>query len=192
MTANLVAVALQVTRVLERLDVPYIISGSVASMSHGRIRTTMDVDIVAGLRLAEVDRFVEALKDSFYVDAGAAQDAVRQQRGFNLIHFDTAYKVDIFVATDEPFDRQRLARGSREAISTASDQTAFVATAEDMILAKLVWYRLGHEVSDVQWEDVLSLLKFGGTELDRDYLHQWAETLGVGDLLAAAREQTGE
>ena len=106
MLSELVAVTLQVTGALERLGVPYVIGGSMASTAHGRIRTTMDVDIVADLQPAHLDALVQALGDSFYVDADAAQNAIERRSSFNLIHLEMMFKVDIFIPKDRPFDRQ--------------------------------------------------------------------------------------
>jgi hypothetical protein len=62
-------------------------------------------------------------------------------------------------------------------------QGIYVATAEDTILAKLSWYRAGGEVSQVQWSDVLGIVGAQGAELDFEYLREWAERIGVRDLL---------
>lgn len=62
----------------------------------------------------------------------------------------------------------------------------WIATAEDTIVAKLYWYRLGHEVSELQWRDVKGVLGTQGSRLDLSYLRLWAERVGVLDLLELA------
>jgi hypothetical protein len=187
MLSEQVAVTLQVTKVLEKLGVVYVIGGSMASTAHGRIRTTMDVDIVADLQPDHISPLVQALGGTFYVDQEVALNAVKRHSTFNLIHLETMFKVDIFIPKDRPFDRQQLARREQQIIGTEPDQTAYIASAEDIILAKLEWYRLGGEVSERQWSDIQGILEVRGGRLDWDYLREWAAVLGVGDLLGRVR-----
>jgi hypothetical protein len=184
MLSEQVAATLQVTQTLESLGIAYVIGGSMASTAHGRIRTTMDVDIVADLKPTHIDPLIQALGAAFYVDAGAAQSAVQRRASFNLIHLETIFKVDIFVAKDRPFDKQQLARREKQALGPEPDQTAYVASAEDTILAKLEWYRLGGEVSERQRRDIQGIIEVSGDRLDLDYLRHWANALNVADLLA--------
>jgi len=183
MLSEPVAVTLQVTEAIESLGVPYVIGGSMASTAHGRIRTTLDVDIVADLQSAHVDVLVQALGEAFYVDANAARNAIQHRSSFNLIHLETMFKVDIFIPKDRPFDRQQLARREKQVIGTDPDQMAYVASAEDIILAKLEWYRLGGEVSERQWRDIQGILEVSGNRLDQAYLRHWAAMLNISDLL---------
>jgi hypothetical protein len=183
MLSEQVAVTLQVTKVLERLGVIYVIGGSMASTAHGRIRTTMDVDIVADLQPDHISPLVQALGGTFYVDQEVAQNAVKRHSTFNLIHLETMFKVDIFIPKDRPFDRQQLARREQQIIGTEPDQTAYIASAEDIILAMLVWYGLGGVFSERQWSDIQVFLDVGGGGMFWYYLWVWAAVLGVGDLL---------
>lgn len=144
------AVTLQVTAVLEALHVPYVIGGSMASTVHGQIRTTMDVDIVADLNPADVALLVQKLGQDFYADVNSIRDAVTHRRSFNLLHLATTFKVDVFVATSRPFDKKQLERRRLQVIAPP-DGKAFIASAEDVVLAKLDWYRQGGDVSERQW-----------------------------------------
>ncbi len=183
MLSEPIAVTLHVTEILENLGIAYVIGGSMASTAHGRIRTTMDVDIVADLQPIHVDPLVEAVKNAFYIDSESAHNAIKRRSSFNLIHLETMFKVDMFIPKNRPFDRQQLARREKQRIGTEPDQTAYIATAEDIILAKLDWYRLGGEVSERQWRDIQGILDVRGDRLDRDYLRHWAGILQVADLL---------
>jgi hypothetical protein len=120
------------------------------------------------------------------VDEQAVRRAIEHRSSFNLIHLTTLFKVDIFIPKERPFDQQQLNRRISERISNDSNDQIWLLTPEDTILAKLDWFRLGGEVSERQWRDILGVMKIQQTALDTDYLKHWAENLGVSDLLEQA------
>jgi hypothetical protein len=181
-----IQVTLMVTSILDEMEVPYVIGGSMASIVHGMLRTTMDVDIIAGLQPGQVEAFTAALREQFYLDEQTIRQAIARRSSFNLIHLETMFKVDIFLPQGRAFDQQQLARRLGEPVGAESDQKIWVLTAEDVVLAKLDWFRLGGEVSERQWRDILGVLKTQQTALDLAYMWRWAEALQVADLLAQA------
>ena len=184
MQGDVTRVTLLVTQTLERLDVPYAVGGSLASSLHGVMRSTLDVDIVADMRLEHIQPLVDAVSKEFYADNEMMKDAIEQQGSFNLIHYDTAFKVDIFIRKSRPFDQMQLERRRISVIATDPERSIYVTSPEDVILSKLEWYRLGGEVSERQWRDVLGVLKTRTGELD-----QMAKELNVTDLLSRALKE---
>ena len=180
-----IEVLLQVAQALEDLQVPYAVVGSMASSIQGFSRATADADIVADLRSEHVAPFLAALQEAFYVDDQMAERAVESRRSFNVIHFDSLFKVDIYIPADD-FSRHQLTRGRREALLPDSEQTVCFATPEDIILSKLRWYQRGGAASERQLADVAGVIKVQGERLDLDYLREWADHLGVSDLLERA------
>jgi hypothetical protein len=175
-----IAVTLLVIDALDALGVPYLIGGSLASAVHGVLRATLDTDLVA-----------RALGGTFYVDAESIREAVLHRRSFNIIHLETMFKVDVFVVKERSFHHSQMERRMAQVIATDPDRTAYVATAEDTILAKLEWYRTGGDVSERQWRDVLGVMKVQADRLDLAYLRQWAAQLNVSDLLERAIKEAG-
>jgi len=184
-------VILEVARVLEDLRIPYAVGGSLASSMHGIPRSTQDGDLVADLRAEHVQPFLAAVADIFYVSPERVFQAVQRRSSFNLVHLKTVIKVDVFVLKAEPLDLQEMARRQVLPVPGAPGTTLQVASAEDTILQKLLWYEKGHRVSDRQWDDVLGVLKVQRTALDFDYLREWAQQAGVDDLLTKAFEDAG-
>jgi hypothetical protein len=173
-------------RVFDDLGIGYSVVGSVASSAHGVPRTTLDVDLVADLPERLVQPLVAAITADYYVDEDAAIDAVRRRSMFNAIHTSTVIKVDVYVLSDRPFDRESFARRAPTRLDPDDDRTFPADTAEDVILHKLEWYRAGGEASERQWNDLVTVMRVQGPALDRAYVDRWASTLGLDDLLARA------
>ncbi len=184
MLAEPLAVALLVGEVLDDLGVPWLVGGSVASSLHGIPRSTQDVDLVADLRGVHVAAFTAALQDRFYVDAQAVMGAVKRRASCNLIHLDTMTKVDVFVAKADPLSRGEMSR--RQYFEIEQGVRLPLASAEDIVLQKLAWFRKGGGVSERQWRDVLGVLRVRGGELDLVYMHEAAADEGLTGLLDEA------
>jgi hypothetical protein len=185
-----IEVTIRVTQVLEKLNIPYLISGSLASTLYGMVRTTQDSDIVAEMQLEHLRPFVSALQDEFYMDDEMIAESIRRHSSFNIIHRESMFKVDVFIPHPRPFLKSQLARAQKQTFLFENEVSAKFCSPEDTILAKLEWYRQGGEVSERQWRDILGVLKTRASELDLDYLRKWANDLKVSDLLEHALKET--
>ena len=186
-----VEVTLKVSGVFEKLGIPYLIGGSLASALYGMVRTTQDADLVAEMQLEHVQPFVAALQGEFYVDDEMMAEAIQRNSSFNIIHRETMFKVDVFIPRPRPFLRSQLDRAQKQTFSFETEVSAKFSSPEDTILSKLEWYRMGGEVSERQWRDALGVLKTRAGELDLDYLRKWADELHVDDLLERTMMETG-
>jgi len=177
--------AVTLFQILDRLGIVYAVGGSLASSLHGVARATQDVDIVIDLHAGQIKELCDALAPCFYVDEGAAMEAVRRGRSFNLIHFEAGLKIDLFVASRHPLGSEQLTHRRLAATAMLGGEPIEVSiiSAEDILLAKLLWYREGGDVSERQWNDLLNLVRVQRERLDRDYLALQAKRLEVGDLL---------
>lgn len=183
-------ITLLVTETLERLGIPYAVGGSLASSLHGVMRSTLDVDILADMQPEHIQPLVQALSKEFYADDEMMRDAIEHQSSFNLIHYETAFKVDVFIRKSRLFDQMQLNRRRLSIIANDPEESVYVTSPEDIILAKLEWYRMGGEVSDRQWRDIIGVLKTRAGELDLAYLRTWAAELHVSDLLERALKES--
>lgn len=180
---DVLAIAIDVAKRLDDVEVPYVIGGSLASSVHGEPRATMDVDVVADLPLEAIARLVAGLRPEYYVDEEAARGAVQSRGAFNAVHMQSGVKVDFFIAGSDPFERERLRTRIAVLVTVDPPRSLWIDTAEHTLLRKLEWYRRGGEVSERQWRDVLAIVALQGATLDREELDRWATTLGVSDLL---------
>ncbi len=174
---------------LDALGVAYYVGGSIASSVHGVPRTSVDVDLVAALGETHVAGFVRRLEAAYYLDEGRIRDSVRRRRSFNVIHLTSMLKIDVFVTRGRSFDDEALRRARPGQVGGNESLTFRLASAEDVLLAKLEWFRAGGETSERQWTDVLGLLRVQGERLDGDYLRRWSVALDVADLLERARQE---
>jgi hypothetical protein len=128
-----------------------------------------------------------ALGSIHYASESAIHDAIIRRSCFNLIHLATNFKVDVFVVKDREYDRMALRRSRRDSLDEEDPSAEFFfASAEDVVLSKLERYRLGDEVSQQQWGDVINVLRVQEDSIDRAYVEKWAAELGVADLLGKA------
>jgi hypothetical protein len=168
---------------LDRAGIPYMVTGSLASSYHGEPRATRDVDIVVDPTPIALARLVDDLRAAdFYVDAEAAQTALAERTQFNAIGPD-ASKVDFIIRKDRPFSIEEF--GRREPADLLGTP-GFVATAEDLVIAKLEWAAATD--SERQRRDVAGIVAVSA-QLDVAYVEQWASALGVLGQWQAIREE---
>ncbi|OHB64912.1 MAG: hypothetical protein A2Y77_03935 [Planctomycetes bacterium RBG_13_62_9] len=176
--------------VLDSLGIRYVISGSLASALYGTVRFTRDADITVQAFVPLADRFYELLKDEFYISREAMAGALKSHGSFNIIHFATAFKVDIFIQGASEFEGRVLDRRRMLRLSDMSRRDVAVVSPEDIILLKLRWFRETDCTSERQWDDVLGVLQVQGDALDFEYLAGWAKRLGLEELLNRAKAET--
>ncbi len=174
----------------EQLGIAYYIGGSVSSSLHGLARRTQDVDVIADIGPHQVHSLVQTLQSDYYVDEQAWKDAVRRGLPYNVIHLNTMLKVDLIPLKRRAFTREEAHRAQTHVLE-AGTRPVRVASAEDAILTKLEWFEMGGRSSARQWNDILGIMKQQGVALDFPYLAQWADVLGVRELLERALVEAG-
>jgi hypothetical protein len=166
----------RVVETFERLRIPYLVTGSVASMAYGEPRLTNDIDLVAGIQEEDIPGLLAAFPaNAFYLSEQAIREGIQRQGQFNIIHPGSGLKVDVIIRKDTPFDRSRFVR-ARTLRPVESYEAAF-ASAEDVIIKKMEYYREGE--SDKHLRDITGILKVSGNEIDETYIVEWADRLGL-------------
>jgi sugar/nucleoside kinase (ribokinase family) len=191
MVSDIYAAIRTVIDTFQRLGISYHIGGSVASSALGVARTTLDVDLVADIQADHVETFVETLQSEYYVDKDMIAQATEERSSFNLIHLATMVKVDVFILKESDYAREAFSRKRLDRLGEESEEEVYIASAEDVILHKLDWFRMGGEVSERQWGDIVGVMKVQGEALDGDYLQHWASELGLTTMLERALREAG-
>ena len=174
---------------LESAGVRFAVGGSWASTAFGEPRFTNDVDILADFTVENLSEFLSGLPEAYYADSDEAMDAFRTGRPFNVIYMPLAFKFDFFTASAFPLGAQELDRAVFLAETELSQSPTPFVTPEDILLAKLHWYREGGEISEVQWRDIRGVTRACGASLDHEYLLRSAALLGLSVQLAKALEE---
>lgn len=174
---------------LDRAGIRFAVGGSWASTAFGEPRFTNDLDILADFTEGSVGAFLGELPETFFSDLDEARKAVRSGRPFNVICMPIAFKFDFFPARAFPLGMEELDRALLLPNSGLSESPVPFVTPEDILLAKLHWFRIGGEVSEMQWRDIRGILRGRTATLDRHYLQQGAEKLEVLALLMKALDE---
>ena len=175
-----------------KLSISYYIGGSIASSIYGIARATMDVDIVADIKIEKISSLKRILENEYYIDENMIKDAIRRFSSFNLIHLETMIKIDVFIHKHQPYQEETQRRKQKDTLEDSEGASEFYfSSPEDIILNKLQWYELGNRVSERQWLDVIGVIKVQLKNLDDEYLRKWGKELGLLDLLTKAFQEAG-
>jgi len=172
---------------LDAAGIAYMLTGSFASSYHGAPRATQDIDIVIAATADQIRALVEALPETdYYVDLDAALDALRWEAQFNVIDLATGWKIDLIGRKSRPFSRREFERRRRAEIQ---GMRLSVASAEDMVIAKLEWAKLGQ--SQRRLDDAAGVLGRRSGELDLGCIREWVRELRLEPQWQAACRAAG-
>lgn len=179
----------KIVAVFEKLKIPYLVTGSVASMAYGEPRLTNDIDIVAEIKEQHIrDLLLEFPIDEFFVTAEMIKEAIRGPGQFNIIHPASGLKVDVIIKQGTPFDNSRFRRIQR--IYPSDSYQADFASPEDVIIKKMEYYKEGG--SEKHLRDIAGILKISGEAVDRNYISGWVERLGLTEIWDAILKRIEE
>jgi hypothetical protein len=163
------------------------LTGSFASAFHGAPRTTQDVDIVIAPTLGSLHKLIKEFpQESYYLSRDAALQAYGSEGLFNVIDFDSGWKIDFILRKARGFSLEEFERRQK---ADLLGTTLFVATAEDVIVSKLEWAKLAQ--SERQILDVVGILRTKGESLDYPYLERWVVALSLQSQWSTAKNKAG-
>ncbi|HUQ69873.1 MAG TPA: hypothetical protein VM165_10140 [Planctomycetaceae bacterium] len=171
--------------------ISYRVVGSMASIAYGEPRLTIDIDIVAELRLSDLTAVCSAFPfPEYYLSEDAARDAILRRRQFNIIHPASGLKVDVFVPPQTEYAGSEAQRVRR--ITSAGEYSAWFGSPEDIVLNKLIYYQKSNRVSEKHLRDIAGMMKLLREKLDREYIERWAAKLGVTAEWELVRQRVDE
>jgi len=177
----------RINSALDRAGIAYMLTGSFASAHHGAPRSTLDIDIVIAANPAQLRTFVQSLPSvEYYSDLDAALEAHKRQSLFNLIDLATGWKIDLIIRKSRAFSLEEF---ERRQLVTVQGLPLFVASAEDVVIAKLEWSMLAQ--SQRQIEDAAAILRLRWEMLDRSYLERWISELDLKQEWSHAKRIAG-
>jgi hypothetical protein len=172
---------------LESAGIPYMLTGSFASGFHGAPRASQDIDIVIAANLGSLRRFLALLpEEQYYVSRDAALDAYGRESLFNIVEYATGWKIDLIMRKSRSFS---VTEFERRTLADLAGVDVYVATAEDVLIAKLEWAKLSQ--SERQLEDAAGILRVQGEDLDREYVEHWVEAMQLSNEWSAATSKLG-
>ena len=168
-------------RRVEMLGIEYMLTGSMAMIRYTVFRQTADIDIVLELDSRDKDRFIGALEPDYYVPHQAVSRAIETNRMFNVIHQDTAFKIDCVLKKRSDYQKQAFERREK---TDYYGKALWIISKEDLILSKLFWAKDSR--SEMQLRDVKNLMRSG---FDVDYTEKWMDELGIAELFLQCRRE---
>ncbi len=164
---------------LERMKVPYLVVGSIASIAYGETRFTQDIDIIAAFEMKHVGELRNSFPpDEFYLSESAIRDAIRTSFQFNVIHPGSGNKIDFILPRGDEWALTQMGRG--RPVRLFPDRDVMVAAPEDVILGKLWYFAEGG--GDRHLRDIAGILRVTGDGVDRAEVERWATKLGYLEI----------
>jgi hypothetical protein len=160
----------KICQILDTLQIPYMLSGSVAMNFYAEPRMTQDIDIVVEMQDYDVSSFVKMLEDKFYYFQEGIYDEIRRKGMFNIIDLESGFKVDFIIMKKDLYEQVKF-QNRRKTVYV--DINLWIISAEDLVISKLQWIQVLE--SEKQKSDILNLLD--SVDLDLTYIKNWCRTL---------------
>lgn len=164
---------------IEKLNIAYMLTGSMAMMRYSVYRFTADVDVILELKSEDSNRIIDALEPDYYVPHNAVSRAIAAERMFNVIHQETAFKIDCVIKKSSEFQRNAFERRQE---TDYYGRKIWIISKDDLIISKLWWSKDSR--SEKQLSDVKNLMRNG---FEVDYIEKWTTELRVNDLFEKCR-----
>ena len=167
---------------LDAAGVAYMLVGSFSSNLYGVARSTRDADFVVELGEKAPSEIATRLGTDFLFDPQMSFETITGTYRFIASHRSSAFKVEFFLLSNDPHDRERFGRRRREPMGEGE---AYVAAPEDVVVTKLRWSKGGNRKKDV--DDVRNVIRVSGGDVDWPYVERWCDAHGTREILERTR-----
>lgn len=157
---------------LEAYDIQYMISGSLALLAYSTPRMTRDIDIVVNIQESDLSKFLEIFKDGFYLHPQSIQEEIKRRGMFNVIDYNSGFKIDFIVRKNTPFHINEF---NRRIITNVYNFPAYMVSLEDLVIAKIKWIQ--EYQSENQINDIVNLIK--NPNIDLEYVYKWCREMNL-------------
>lgn len=165
---------------VEKLGIAYMLTGSMAMMRYAVFRQTADIDVVIELLEKDKADFIKSFETDYYIPLQSLSRAIETNRMFNIINFETAFKIDCVLKKSTDFQKSAFERRER---TDYYGRDIWIITKEDLILSKLLWAK--DSLSELQFRDIKNLMQSG---FDENYAENWIERLGITNSYFRCKE----
>lgn len=174
---NLDEVVLRVVEILNKMDIPYFLTGAMAVVYYGEPRTTHDIDLIIVVKESDVNLMVINFEQDFYIDEFSIRTAIEEKDMFNAVHKETGFKVDFWILGEDDYNKERFKR--RVQVNVLGTKI-YLPTAEDAIISKLEWFKMSD--IDKHYYDSLGIYRIQKGNLDIDYINNWWQKKSISKL----------
>ena len=164
------AVTLKVVEILNRINIPYLVTGALSVVYYGEPRTTHDIDLVVQIKEKDISTIIKNFQDDFFISEESIRASIREGGMFNAVHKDTNFKVDFWILGADEFSSERFTRRIQTKILGT---TMYLPTEEDVIINKLEWFKMSD--IDKHYFDALGIYRIQGEKLDKEYINYWCK-----------------
>jgi hypothetical protein len=154
---------------LEKLKIPYVVTGGLAVSYWGLPRSTHDIDIIIEINSSKTDEILKAFQKDFYISREGIESMLEHNISFNIIHNESGIKIDLWPLNKK--DKHKIAEFKRVKKENVFGKKISMISPEDLIITKLQWFQDSN--SSRHLEDIKSILKI--SKVDLKYIKNWAE-----------------
>lgn len=173
---NFDEVVLKVVEILNKMDIPYFLTGAMAVVYYGEPRTTYDIDLVIVMKNSDVKPMIENFEKEFFIDEISIETAIKEKSMFKAMHKETGFKVDFWILGDDDFSKKRFMRRVKvEILGTAM----YLPSAKDAIISKLEWFKMSD--IDKHYFDALGIYRIQKENLDMEYINNWCQKKSISE-----------
>ena len=178
---NEIDILLDIVKKFNELNIPYMLTGSLAMNYYAEPRMTRDIDFIVVLQKKMKDILINKFKDNYYISEDAFDEAMKYNSMFNIIHKESVIKADLIIRKNSEYRENEFKRRKKVIINNNS---LYIASKEDLIISKIFWSKESR--SEMQKRDIINLLE---DSYDKEYLVKWLKKMV---LLNFAKEFIGE